>query len=70
MVGSVVIFTQNGFPFAPKRSSWIAVRRASAFGWDKAVMLPRPPARDTAAARGGTPTLDIASNTDRFENYS
>ena len=36
----------------------IASRRASGFGWVRAVRIPRPPAFETAAASSGTPTLD------------
>ena len=61
MAGKVVMLTQNGFPRASCLRCWMAIRRAEGLGWDKAVMLPRPPERDTAAAKGGTPTHCIAA---------
>ena len=36
----------------------IAWRRASGFGWVRAVRIPRPPAFETAATSSGTPTLN------------
>lgn len=52
------MFTPKGLSVS-LRVSRIAWRRASGEGCESAVSIPRPPALETAAARGGNPTLDM-----------